>query len=113
MKKISDEAYDFDYKKVYKNFKWDVPEYFNFGFDVVDRRAIDRTKTALLSIHADGKHTYHTFYDLSVQSNKFANVLLKLGLKKGDRVLVILESTPEWYICLLGKIGRASCRERV
>jgi len=107
LRKISDENYDFDYEKVYKNFKWNVPEYFNFGFDVVDRRAMDRTKSALLSIHADGSHSYHTFYDLSVQSNKFANVLLKMGLRKGDRVLVILESTPEWYICLLGmfKLG--------
>ena len=101
MKELVDD-YNFDYEKVYKEFKWDVPEYYNFGFDVVDRRADDRTKTALLSIHSDGSHSYHTFYELSVQSNKFANVLLKLGLNKGDRVLVILESTPEWYVALLG-----------
>ena len=26
-----------DYDELYKTFKWDVPKYYNFGFDVVDR----------------------------------------------------------------------------
>ncbi|MCJ7571464.1 MAG: AMP-binding protein, partial [Candidatus Thermoplasmatota archaeon] len=96
------------YEKIYKNFKWEVPKYYNFGFDVVDKWAEDRTKLALISIDRTGKHDrYHTFYDLSMASNKFANFLLKIGVKKGDRVLVILQSIPEWYISLIGmfKLG--------
>jgi len=96
------------YKQLYSNFKWEIPKYYNFGFDVVDKWAEDRTKLALISIDRTGKHDrYHTFYDLSVASNKFANVLKKIGLKKGDRVLVILQSIPEWYITLIGmfKLG--------
>jgi len=96
------------YEKLYKNFKWEVPKYYNFGFDVVDKWAEDRTKLALISIDRTGKHDrYHTFYDLSMVSNKFANFLLKIGVKKKDRVLVILQSIPEWYIALIGmfKIG--------
>ena len=96
------------YDEMYKNFKWHVPEYFNFGFDVVDKWAEDRTKLALISIDRTGKHDrYHTFFDLSMASNQFANALLKIGIKKGDRILVVLQSIPEWYIALIGmfKIG--------
>jgi len=97
-----------DYDKLYKQFKWHIPKYYNFGFDVVDKWGEDRTKLALISIDRTGKHDrYHTFYDLSVASNQFANFLRKIGVKKGDRVLVILQSIPEWYIALIGmfKLG--------
>lgn len=96
------------YEKLYKNFRWEIPKYYNFGFDVVDKWAEDRTKLALISIDRTGKHDrYHTFYDLSRASNKFTNFLLKIGVKKGDRILVILQSIPEWYISLIGmfKLG--------
>lgn len=96
------------YDVMYKNFKWHIPKYYNFGFDVVDQWAEDRTKLALISIDRTGKRDrYHTFYDLKVQSNQFANVLRKIGVKKGDRVLVILQSIPEWYVALIGmfKLG--------
>jgi len=96
------------YEKLYKQFKWEVPKYYNFGFDVCDKWAEDRTKLALISIDRSGRHDrYHTFYDLSVASNRFLNVLQKIGVKKGDRVLVILQSIPEWYIALIGmfKLG--------
>ena len=96
------------YEELYKSFKWEIPKYYNFGFDVVDKWAEDRSKLALISIDRTGKHDrYHTFYDLSVATNKFANILKMIGLKKGDRVLVILQSIPEWYIALIGmfKIG--------
>ena len=91
------------YEQLYKNFKWEIPKYYNFGFDVVDKWAEDRTKLALISIDRTGKHDrYHTFYDLSRASNRFANFLKKTGVKKGDRILVILQSIPEWYIALIG-----------
>jgi len=104
VKKTNTDKYD----KLYKNFEWEVPEYYNFGFDVCDKWAEDRTKLALISIDRTGKHDrYHTFYDLSMASNKFANFLKKIGVKKGDRVLVILQSIPEWYISLIAmfKLG--------
>ncbi len=97
-----------DYDELYKNFKWEVPTHYNFGFDVVDKWAEDRTKLALISIDRTGKHDrYHTFYDLSKASDRFANMLQNIGVKRGDRVLVILQSIPEWYIALIGmfKLG--------
>ncbi len=97
-----------DYETLYKEFSWEIPEYFNFGFEIVDKWAEDRTKLALVSIdHTGEKASYQTFYELSTLSNRFANVLLELGIKKGDRILVMLESIPEWYVVMIAmfKLG--------
>ncbi len=97
------------YNDVYKKWKWNIPEYYNFAFDVVDKWAeADKTKLALVSILKDGESAkFDTFYELMVQSNKVANLLLELGFKKGDKVLFISDSVPEWYYCMLGmfKLG--------
>jgi len=70
-----------DYDELYKTFKWDVPKYYNFGFDVVDKWAEDRTKLALISIDRTGKHDrYHTFFDLCKASDRFANMLQNIGV---------------------------------
>ena len=74
-----------DYEKTYREFKWEIPEYYNFGFDGIDRWAEDRTKLALISVDDTGiRAVRHTFYDLMRLSNQFTNVLLKMGIKKGD-----------------------------
>ena len=68
----------------------------------------DRTKLALVSVDPTGQQIQqHTFWDLKVQSNRFANVSRGLGVEKGDRVLVMLPRVPQWYVVLLGliKIG--------
>jgi len=96
------------YDLMYKNFQWKIPKYYNFGFDVIDRWAEDRTKLALISLDRTGeKAQYHTFFDLKVLSNQFANILRDINVKKGDRVLVVLQNIPEWYVALIGmfKLG--------
>jgi len=45
-----------DYEKTYREFKWEIPEYYNFGFDGIDRWAEDRTKLALISVDDTGVH---------------------------------------------------------
>ena len=94
-----------DYEETYRDFEMEVPEYFNFGFDVVDKWAEDRTKLALISLDPSGEHSrQHTFWDLKVQSNRFANVLKDLGVTKGARVFLMLPRIPEWYVAMLGLI---------
>ncbi len=92
------------YEEIYRSFKWNVPEFYNFGFDVVDRRAEDRTKLALLSLSQDQTPSTLSFYELKILSNRFANALIRNGIKKGDRVLIILKSIPEWYVAMIGMI---------
>ncbi len=96
------------YDEFYANFRWSVPEHYNFGFDVVDKWAADRTKLALLSVKENGEAPqYHTFHELSRLSNQFANALRNLGLARGDRALIILQSIPQWYVAMIGmfKLG--------
>ena len=93
------------YEETYASFRLDVPEFYNFAFDVVDKWAEDRTKLALLTIDSDGETVqHHTFWDLKVQSNRFANILRAQGIKKGDRAFLMLPRNPEWYVALLGMI---------
>jgi len=85
-----------------------LPEYFNFGFDVIDKWAEIDDKVALLWIDTDGK-TYKTFRfsDLKRISDKFANILIERGYKKGDMLFVMVPRVPEWYAVMLGcfKVG--------
>ena len=97
-----------DYEATYRNATMEVPEFYNFGFDVVDRWAEDRTKLALISVDPSGENAQqHTFWDLKMLSNKFANALLELGIRKGDRVFVMLPRIPQWYVALVAmmKLG--------
>ena len=94
-----------NYEETYQNFVLEVPEHFNFAFDVVDRWAEDHTKLALISVDPTGEHAQkHTFWEMKVLSNKFANLLLRLGLKKGERAFIMVPRLPQWYIAVLGMI---------
>ena len=85
-----------NYEQEVKEFKLEEPEYYNFAFDVVDKWALDRTKLALVWADTAGKTIRkYTFWDLSKMSNKFANVLISLGIKKGDKVFVMVPKIVE------------------
>ena len=97
-----------DYEETVRDFAFSIPEYFNFGFDVVDRRAADRTKLALVWASRNGEDIRkYTFYDLQCLSNRFANALRKMGVAKGERLLVMVPRVVEWYAVMLGcfKLG--------
>ena len=97
-----------DYESAYRNDRIEVPVLFNFGFDVVDKWAEDRTKLALLSVDPSGENaTHHTFWDLKTLTNRFANSLRDLGIRKGDRVFIMLPRIPEWYVAMVAlfKLG--------
>lgn len=97
-----------DYEKVLREFRFRVPEYFNYAFDVVDRWSSDRTKIALVWADRTGRDIRkYSFFDLMVLSNRFANVLRTMGLRKGDRLFVMIPRVVDWYAVLLGsfKLG--------
>jgi acyl-coenzyme A synthetase/AMP-(fatty) acid ligase len=92
----------------FKRFNIKVPEKFNFGFDVIDRHAEDENKRALVWVDSSGMaEREYTFRDLSHLSNKAANALHDLGIKKGDRIFIMLGRVPEWFTILIAchKIG--------
>jgi acetyl-CoA synthetase len=101
-----------DYDETYESFSIDVPEYYNFSFDVVDAWAKrDRNKLAMIWANQQGEEKKYTFRDLSRLSNQVANMLIKYGPGKGERVLIMLPRVPEWWFFVLGmiKMGVVYC----
>ena len=81
---------------------------FNFAFDVVDglaRRKGD--KLAMLHVDRSGAERYFTFQDMSRYSSRAANYFQSLGIKRGDRVLLILKRHYQFWFAILGlhKLG--------
>lgn len=83
-------------------------ENYNFGYDVIDyygKKTPD--KTALLWISHDLKEKKFSFADIMHMSNQVANYFLSLGIKKGDRVLVVLRRHYNFWMAMIAlhKIG--------
>ena len=100
---------EFDsYEDFYDNFKIDVPENFNFAYDVVDEWArVEPEKKALVWINDTGEEREFTFTDISLLSNRAANAFKKLGIHKGDVVMMMLRRRWEYWVCAMAlcKIG--------
>ena len=93
----------FDYEAARRAFRLEVPEFFNFAFDVVAKRARDADKTALIAVDRTGEKVERLSYaDLDRASSRFANVLLGLGARKGDFAFVMIPRLPAWHHVLLG-----------
>ena len=96
------------YEDCCKNYKLTWKADFNFAYDVIDKLGTEKPdKLALLYVADDGSEKRFTFRDMMLWSNKAANCLKKLGIKKGDRVLLVLRRSYLFWIILLGmhKIG--------
>ena len=100
---------DFDsYEDFFQNYKCYVPRDFNFAYDVADEWArLQPQKTALLWTDDTNIIKQFSFAEIKRLSDKAANALLSLGIKKGDVVKLVLKQRPEvWvFMCALSKIG--------
>jgi acetyl-CoA synthetase len=102
---------EFDsYEDFYENFQINVPNDFNFAYDVVDEWArVDQGKIALIWCDDHGNERTFTFADISRLSNRVANSYKAMGIGKGDVVLCILRRRWEYWVnamalCKLGAI---------
>ncbi|MDJ0784791.1 MAG: AMP-binding protein [Desulfosarcinaceae bacterium] len=86
-----------DYDQEYANFQWEVPEYFNFAGEIIDKWAEDPQKLAMLWVDDGGNEVRKTFRELSIASQQLANVLRSQGVEQGDVVIVILPRNVEWW----------------
>jgi len=100
---------EFDsYEDFKENFKFKIPENFNFAFDVVDRYANEYPeKIALIWCNDDGDEEIFTFSDMKKYSNKAANFFKTIGIKKGDAVMLTLKNRFEFWFSMMAlhKIG--------
>lgn len=87
-----------DYKKEYREFSLPVPERFSFPLDVFDRWG---DRQALFWTDGAIEKSF-SFNDLKLLSSKGAGALnKKMGINRGDKVLVMLPNIPEWWEVML------------
>ncbi|MEK1891840.1 MAG: AMP-binding protein [Rhizobium sp.] len=87
------------YEDLYRDFAWDEPRDFNIGRAVSDdwaERAPERV--CLEHFSPDGNHLSMTYRELADRSSSLANALVSLGLKKGDRVALLLPQSFETVV---------------
>ena len=94
-----------DYETARNSFELAVPEFYNFGFEVIDRRAGEADKPALIYDDANtGESRAITFSELAGASSRFANLLNGLGAAQGDFAFMMVPRVPAWYEAAIGCI---------
>jgi len=100
------------YEELYDSFSWEAfcrdhldwnpKEKLNITHEAVDRHARDPRKIALFILGKDGGCQKITHRELQKLTNRFSNVLRRLGIERGDCVARLLPRTLETYVTFLG-----------
>ena len=90
------------YEELRTTFRLEVPEEFNFALDVVGRWAQERNRLAMVWLGRNGEERKITFRDFDRRARRAAAAFRAAGIRKGDRVLVVMPRVPEWWETLLG-----------
>ncbi|WP_435186867.1 AMP-binding protein [Streptomyces sp. bgisy126] len=115
-----------DYAAAYEGFAWPRPERFNWALEWFDVVAEGNDRTALHIVEEDGSETKVSFAEMSARSNRVANRLRSLGVRAGDRIIVMLGNQVELWETVLAAmklravvipatplLGPADLRDRV
>jgi acetyl-CoA synthetase len=99
--KYDDACSSFSWASVLRELGWNDSQPINIGRTIIDRHATEH-KVALYSVAQNGELSLSTYRRLERQSNKVANLLRSLGVKKGDRVSGVLSRRPETIAAMVG-----------
>jgi len=102
----TDATRSFDWAHVHEALGWQQREAVSLGTSIVDRH-VGSDRTALIVIGRDGSEKRLSYRELSEASNRFANVLRRLGVKPGDRVAGLMPRGAEVMIAIIAalKVG--------
>jgi acetyl-CoA synthetase len=90
-----------DYARAYSGFRWPELESFNWAIDWFDAYARSNNRTALWVASRDAGETRLSYRELSERSSQVANFLRGMGVRRGDRILVMLGNVvPFWETTL-------------
>lgn len=90
-----------DYETAYREFRWPELDRFNWAIDWFDFHARHNDRVALHVVGDDGGEEKQTFAEMSERSNRVANFLRANGVKRGDRILLMLGNiAPLWEVML-------------
>ena len=96
------------YEDFIANYKLNIPQNFNFGYDVIDEWARTRPdKPALVWVNEKDEEKRFTFGEVKKWSDKAAAMFRARGIGKGDTVMLMLKQRPEVWFCMIGlhKLG--------
>ncbi len=96
-----------DYERAYRQFAWPQLDRFNWALDWFDVVARGNDRPALWIVEEDGSETKCSFQTMSERSNRVANWLRDRGVRRGDRVIVMLGNQAELWETILAvmKLG--------
>ena len=96
-----------DYEAAYNGFRWPQLDHFNWALDHFDPMAANNSRTALWVVNEDGGEIKVSFQEMAERSNRCANFLHAHGVKRGDRMLLMLGNVvPLWELTLAAiKLG--------
>ncbi|KPJ97787.1 MAG: 3-hydroxypropionyl-CoA synthetase, partial [Nitrospira bacterium SG8_35_4] len=96
-----DKVLEYDFHK--PEIKWFVGGKLNASFNCLDRHLTSgrKNKAAIIWEADDGSYKTYTYQQLHLEVNRFANVLKKNGVRKGDRVAIYMPMIPELAIAML------------
>lgn len=110
-----------DYAKTYADFSWESAQRelsglpagmgLNIAHEAIDRHAVNRSLSQHLAIRWLGKNgsiSDYTYNDLRWLTNRFANVLQRLGVRQGETVFALTGRIPELYVTALGTLKNRS-----
>jgi len=90
-----------DYDTAVQDFRWPVLTQFNWALDYFDAMARGNDSPALIIVGEDGTEQRRSFDQLARRSDQVANYLRKVGVKRGDRVLLMMgNELPLWELML-------------
>src|SRR5204863_54523 len=89
------------YDELHRSYRWTVPERYNIAQACCGQWAAERSRFALYWEDESGASAAYTFWDIQVAANRLSNALAALGVKRGDRVALILPQRPETAIAYM------------
>ena len=93
-----------DYAAAYAGFRWPELPLFNWALDHFDEMARGNESTALWIVDEDGAESRRSFDSLRLASNRAANFLREQGIRRGDRLLLMLPNRAELWELMLAAI---------
>jgi acetyl-CoA synthetase len=89
------------YDELYSAHRWQVPERYNIARACCGQWASDRNRFALYWEDESGAKAAYTFWDVQREANRLSNALAGLGVRRGDRVAILLPQRPETAIAYI------------
>jgi acetyl-CoA synthetase len=84
-----------DYRRLYRDFRWHVPERFNIAAVCCRRWAAEASRIAIHYETESGQRSTHTYAALAADANRLSNALAGLGVARGERVAIVLPQCPQ------------------